>query len=466
MNKLLTLAATLTLLASLTGCGRTANNTLPMMPYYPVQNGGGQQIVGATPPNQANLGHNGSDLPGDVAQGQVGSIVGKVVNRSGRPLHNVEVFVESQPSIKTRSNKGEFTLLNVPAGSQTLVFKIAGQETKSNVSVVPNTAVPPEQNPVKIEGDVGQEAANFGNPNRQVASFKVDQDFLNQWQPKGLVVSQNTLYVSAVDTRTLSKKGTVIKMDATTGKSWKDLASKWLGLSHPLKQTARGMALNNANVLLVVDEKKDIFAVDPSTGKVTTTKAEGALDIASGGDKVYIYSHRGLESADSSGSSPQVVANLSPTGGIGADSKGNAFVPVSNSIHQIDAATGKATPVITSQLSNPSDVAIDNRNGDIYVLDGVEVKRFDANGQFIVAFGSGAQEPAAIAVDEAGQVYVADFGTSQLNSKVLKFEAAALGTANAVSAVDATAPAEATPTEPTPTETTEEEPAPAETAAD
>lgn len=452
MNKLLPLAATLTLLVSLTGCGRTASNTLPAMPYYPVQGNSRQQIV-ATNPNQNKTGPDGADLPTDVAQGQVGSVVGKVANRSGRPLHNVEVYVESQPAIKTRSNKGEFTLLNVPTGSQTLVLKIAGKEVKSNVNVMPNTAVPPEQNPVVIEGDVGQAAANFGNPNRQVSSFKVDQDLFHQWQPKGLVVSQNTLYVSAIDTKTLSKKGTVIRMDATTGKNWKDLAKKWLGLSHPLNQTARGLTLNSANVLLVVDEKKDIFAVDPNSGKVTVTKAEGALDIAAGGDKVYIYSHRGLETADSSGSSPQLVAGVSATGGICADSKGNAYVPVTNSIHKVDAATGKSTPLITAQLSNPIDVAVDNRNGDLYVLDGTEVKRFDANGQFIVAFASGAQEPSAITVDEAGQVYVADFGTSQLNSKVLKFEAAALATTTEVTAVDA------------PAETAEAAEAPAEESA-
>lgn len=417
----LAIAATLT--SVLSACGGV-NNTLPPMGMYP-----GQLPPGYT--QQTNLPGTpvgnplGNDtLPGDVTRGQFGSIVGRVISRSGAPLHNVAVSLESDPSVKTTSRRGDFTLMNVPAGPQNLILTFGEIQTSVQVNVVANMASAPAQNPIQLDGEPGSNALAFASPNKQVAAFKVDQDsFLNNWQAKGLEVSNGTIYVSAIDVRSLIKKGTVVQM-STSGEEWKDLAKAWLGLRHPLDATARGIAMSGSGSLLVVDEKSGIASVD-SAGKVTKAEADGGLDIASAAGTSWIYSVRGLEKSDDSGTSRSPVSGVSASGGVGVDAQGNAYVPVQNTIVKVSAA-GAPTPIIRNYLNAPADVAIDPRNGDIFVLDGGEIKRYDKNGEFVCSFGSSALDPSAIDLDEEGNLYVADFARDARSSQVIKFEAAPL----------------------------------------
>lgn len=415
--------------AMLSACG--GNNTLPPMAMYPQQysNQYSQQptLPGTTTGNPLS----NDALPNDVTRGQVGSIVGRVISRGGAPLHNVQVALESDPSIKASSRRGDFTLMNVPVGQQTLVLKFGSLETKVQVNVVPNMAVAPAQNPVMLDGQLGSNALAFASPNKQVAAFKVDQDsFLNNWQAKGLDVSNGTIYVSAIDVRSLIKKGTVIQM-STSGEEWKDLAKTWLGLRHPLNSTARGIAMTSSGSLLVVDEKTGLFSID-SSGKVTSGEADSALDIASASGTSWIYSVRGLEKSDDTGSSRSPVSGVAASGGIGVDSQGNAYVPVQNTITKV-SADGTPSAFIRDYLNSPTDVAIDPRNGDVFVLDSGEIKRYDKDGQFIVSFGSSALDPVAIDLDEEGALYVADFARDQRSSQIIKFDPAPL-----VSAADTT----------------------------
>jgi hypothetical protein len=416
-------ASALTLAVSLSACGGA--NSVPPMTMYP----------GQFPPQQfqqpmlnGNMGNNplsNDALPNDVTQGQVGSVVGRVVNRSGRTLHNVQVWLESNPQIKTTSQRGDFTLMNVPAGQHNLVLKFGNLETTTQVNVMPNMAVAPAQNPVLLDGEVGSDALAFANPNRQIAAFKVDQGYMNRWQPTGVVVDGGNLYVSAIDVSSLVRKGTVIKMNAQTGEEWKNLASTWLGLRHPLNSTTRGLAMTNAGLLLVTDKTKDVFSVDPNSGAVTRTDADSAIDVASGNGVVWFSSVRGLEKSDSSGSSRSLISGVAASGGIGADKEGNAYVPVRNSIQKV-TPDGNVTPLITQYLNSPLDVAIDPRNGDIYILDSGEIKRFDKDGQFIVNFSSAALTPSSIDLDDSGALYVADFGGDHRSAQIIKFDAVPL----------------------------------------
>jgi hypothetical protein len=424
MKTLTLLSLGLVLAGSLTACGRNAN-TLPPVNYYPNQLLAAQQQNNLGAPSGNNLGND--SLPSDITQGQVGSVVGRIVTRSGRPLHNALVSLESDPSIQALSVQGDFSLLNVPAGAQTLVIRFGDFETSISVNVIANTASSPQPNPIVLEDEAGSGMLAFSQPNRQQAAFKVDQDLLNQWQPKGIVASGGILYVSAVDVRNVFKKGTVIKLSTESGKDWKNMGSMWLGLRHPISSNARGITLNGSNALLVVDEKGGIYSVDASTNKVTRTEAEGALDIAAGGGKVFIYSQRGLEQADDSGQGATLVSNVNATGGIDVDGEGNAYVPVQNTVVKV-SADGQVTTLINQYLSTPADVAIDRRTGDIYVLDAGEIKRFTANGTFVVDFGSGALSPVAITCDENGALYVADFGRDHKTAQVIQYEPASPAT--------------------------------------
>lgn len=278
------------------------------------------------------------------------------------------------------------------------------------------------------ERDTFSAPAAQATPNAQVGSFQVDQALLNQWQARGLAVSGGSIYITAADTNGLSKKGTVIKMNSSDGKGWKDLASKYLGISHPIDATVEGIAVNGGNII-AVDTAGKIYSVDASNGSVKTLKTGGGKDIAAGAGSIFIANGT-VEKTDSSASSRMPFQGIpSVSGGVGADNMGNVYAVSGTTIKKGDPS-GMATDIITSDLTMPIDVAVDNRAGDIYVLDSNMIKRFNSNGQILSTFSSGATKPVGIAVDESGAVYIADAGSSYKDSKIVKFAAALTDSTN------------------------------------
>ncbi len=435
MKLLRHLTLTFGVLTLLTGTACSRQNAFPVTGF--------NQFPQVVQPQQNPLNAGTNDplnnnvLPGDITQGQVGSVVGRVITRSGRPLHNVQIWLEGNPDIKTTSNRGDFTLMNVPAGQHTIVLRFGNLENTASVNVVPNRAASPQQNPIQLDGEVGQQALAFSNPNKQIAGFKVDQDTLHQWQVRGIDVSGGNIYLSAVDIRNITRKGTVIKMNAQSGEEWKNIAKAWFGLRHPLNSSATGVTVSSTGSVLVVDEKKDFFSVSPD-GKVTKNEADSAVDISAANGTVWISSVRGLEKSDSTGASRTLIPGVAASGGVGTDPEGNAYVCVQNTIVKV-SVDGTPSTLIRSFLNSPTDVAIDPRNNDVYVLDSGEIKRYDAQGEFIVSFGSGALDPVSIDLDESGALYVADFARDHNSSQILKYEAVPLVAAEAAT----TAPAEA-----------------------
>ncbi len=266
-------------------------------------------------------------------------------------------------------------------------------------------------------------------PNAQVGSFLVDTDFLNDWQAKGISVVGGSIYLTAADTKGLSKKGTVIKMNSSDGKGWKDLGTKYLGFSHPIASTVEGVAVSGGTII-AVDPSGKVYTVDASSsGSVKTLKSGGGKDVTSGAGSIYI-SNTTVEKTDSSATSRIPLVSIpSVTGGLGSDNLGNVYAVSGTTIKKADPS-GQATDVITSDLSSPIDVAVDSRAGDIYVLDATMIKRFNVNGQLLSTFSSGATKPVGIAVDESGALYIADWGTTNKDSKVIKFAAALADSTN------------------------------------
>jgi hypothetical protein len=257
-------------------------------------------------------------------------------------------------------------------------------------------------------------------PNTQMGTFKVDQDTLNDWQARGLAVSGGIIYVSAADTSGLMKKGTVIRMNSSDGKGWKNLASSFLGLRHPMDSTVTGLAISGSTIV-AGDTNGKVYIVDASKGGVKTVKGSGALDVASGSGTFYL-SNGMVERADNSVSSRSPFGSLSASGGIGADAQGNVYAISGNVVKKGDI-NGQVTDVITTDINGGIDVAVDNRNGDIYVLEASMIKRFNSNGQLLSQFPNGATKAVSIAIDEMGYVYVADSGKDKKDSKIIKFSA-------------------------------------------
>jgi hypothetical protein len=258
-------------------------------------------------------------------------------------------------------------------------------------------------------------------PNTQSGTFKVDQSTLtSQWQAKGIAVSGGSIYISAADNSGLFKKGTVIKMNSSDGKSWKSLGSTLGGLRHPMDATVEGLAVTGSTIV-AVDSAGKVYTLDASNGGVKVIKAAGGKDVASGAGSLYI-ANGSVEKTDTSATARTPVVGLSATGGVGSDNLGNVYAVSGVKIVKADT-TGQVTDVVISDLTGPVDVAVDSRNGDLYVLDATMIKRFNSTGQIMSTFPSGATKPVGIATDESGAVYIADFGTTYKDSKVIKFAA-------------------------------------------
>jgi hypothetical protein len=258
-------------------------------------------------------------------------------------------------------------------------------------------------------------------PNATAGSFKVDQATFNQWQARGIAVSSGTIYVSVADTNGLSKKGSIVKMNSSDGKSWKDLTSSLMGLRHPLDATVTGLAVSGGSII-AVDSASKVYSVDASSGDVKVIKTAGGTDVAAGGGSVFI-ANGSVEKSDTSASSRVPIMGLTASGGVGSDNMGNVYAVSGNTIKKADIQ-GQVMDIVTTNLSGAIDVAADSRNGDIYVLESSMIKRFNANGQLMASFANGATKAIGIAVDESGAVYVADAGSNNKDSKVNKFAAA------------------------------------------
>jgi hypothetical protein len=278
------------------------------------------------------------------------------------------------------------------------------------------------QNQNLYNNSVNQYAAPLVNqaPNTQSGSFNVDQATFNQWQAKGIAVSSGTIYVTVADTSGLSKKGSIVKMNSSDGKNWKDLTSSLLGMRHPLDATVTGLAISGGTII-ATDSTSQIYSVDASKGSVKVIKAAGGTDVTAGAGNLFI-ANGSVEKSDSSATTRTPIVGMTASGGVGSDNLGNVFAVSGNTIKKADSM-GQVMDVVTTDLAGPIDVAVDSRNGDIYVLEASMVKRFTTNGQFAVSFSNGSTKAVSIATDEAGAVYVADAGNSNKDSKVIKFAA-------------------------------------------
>jgi hypothetical protein len=380
---------------------------------------GGNKTSPYLPPNLQNPGNISNPYDPNNPNGinspisNFGSVMGRVVDSTGKGMSNVTVSIGSISS--TSSITGDFQLNNVPAGQRSITLRYGNRQLNINVNVVADSAVSPDVNPIQFSNNG---TGGSGIANTQLKSFNVDQDFFNQWQAKGIAASSGTVYVTVADNTSLFKKGSIIRMDTDSGKNWKNIGSAWLGLRHPLDKTIQGIAISGTN-LVAIDSKGSFYNVE-NKQKVKSFKTGPGSDVAVGAGSVFISNGASVEKADSSGQGRAVIANLTVSGGIGTDSQGNLYAVSGSGVKKVDSKL-TVTDVFTQGVENGLDVAIDDTNGFIYVLENSQIKRFTTSGVLTATFGNGAIKAVSIATDELGNVYVADEGKDHKTSKVIKF---------------------------------------------
>jgi len=189
-----------------------------------------------------------------------------------------------------------------------------------------------------------------------------------------------------------------------------------------------GVAVDEVGNLFIGDQANDrVRRVDAATGVITT------------------YAGNGLY-GDSGDGGPATAARLNGPGGLAVDGEGNLFIAdqYNHKVRRVDAATGVITtyagtgssgysgdggPATAAQLYQPSDVAVDTA-GNLFIADqhNDRVRRVDAITGVITTYagtgdagylGDGGPAtaarfdyPVSVAVDGAGNLFIADWNNS------------------------------------------------------
>lgn len=243
----------------------------------------------------------------------------------------------------------------------------------------------------------------------------------NQWQGVGVASNGSDIIISAFDVSGFFKKGTVITMNANTGKDWKNIGSQWLGTKHPMDATVKGIAVDGGGKMYAIDNSKYIYSLTKTSAVLKVDAGiSGGLDLTTVSDGLIVSTSTGLKkypfSALNTGS--EFSAGVTPTGGVCTDKSGNVYVVAGSSIKKINS-TGTASDFVTD-ISNGVDVAV-NDKGRVFVLTKDSIIMYDDKGKKLNAFGQGDfAVPSAIAA-YGTDLYVADTGTSYKDSQVIKY---------------------------------------------
>ena len=187
--------------------------------------------------------------------------------------------------------------------------------------------------------------------------------------------------------------------------------------------------------------------------------ASGDVFVADVGNNTVNEIVAGSSHATPVSTGPSTPAGFSNPSGVAVDGGGNVFVADRNhtAVEEIVAGTGTAatgtinltsTVIMVSGFSDPAGVAVDGA-GDVFVADGVghAVREIVAgtggtadgtitSGSTVITVGSGFIDPGGVAVDASGNVFVADYSIDVIMEIVAGTGGAASGTVNSNSTVN------------------------------
>ena len=436
IQKLASLALVAGVMAS-TGCGRYTDT-----PALPVNGGDGMLAPMNGPYNR---------LP-------TGTVTGRILDeRTKMGIPDVWIEVQNvQPPVSTRTDSsGNFVLQNVPQGKQIIVvnrpdYVFVATQGSIIADVMPNTTVALPQ--IML------------SPAIAAASNAFLTSIGGLVEPYGLAIDNNRGSLFAVDRigwgNFLDRRCEVKKYNLNGG-----FVKRFGGNKLGLQNGNEGGFLNLFTHLswsygLDVDAGGNVYVSETNKDRVVKFSADGEyitkfgenvknnFDVAvlnsgqvgvssSGTSKVVLFDvNLAAASRDFAGTS----ANASINGGFRGMAVDNAnFIYVldnaggpGGAVKKYDARSSK--PILQfganagagpGQFRGATDLAVDNRNGDIYVVDSGNnrVQRFDRDGRFISEFGSAGRgngqfdRPYGIAIDKDGYIFIADTG----NKRIQKF---------------------------------------------
>lgn len=381
-----------------------------------------------------------------------GGVTGKIVDSfTGMGISSARIEIMGvRPAIFTLTDaSGNFNLPNVPQGRQTLVVtkkEYTNLNNSSNIVVnviAGNTTTAPSINLI-------QERASIANGFvKAFDGFKL---------PRGLTMNKATNEMFVVDIIGAggfwSFDRAEIKKINSDGGILDNFASKWFSTDFKsidvfrfLKKST-GIAVDAAGSIYVADTGNDLLKKYQPNGKYQTQSQKkqfnGIFDISVLNSGDLIVSDPGNSRIAILDSSLNIkLDNI--LGKSATDSIRGITTDLSDNIYVIDSGAsagevikkfdkngnklnmqfGTIGGLEPGYFNNPTDMAIDDRNGDIYVVDtgNNRVQRFASDGSFLSEFGQFGSDngsfnsPWGIVVDKDGFVYISD---SQ-NGRVQKF---------------------------------------------
>lgn len=428
--------ASLALVAGLlTGCGRYQD--VPALPAY-----GGDGLL--------------SPVNGPYSRLATGTVTGRIIDERTK-MGIPDVFVEIQnvqPAVSARTDSsGNFVLQAVPQGKQIVVvnrpdYVFLATQGSIIADVMPNTTVSLPQ--------------ILLSPAIVAASNAFLTSIGGLIEPYGLAIDNNRGALYALDRigyGTVLDRRCEVKKYNLSGGFQKRFGGEKFGVS---SGNQSGKAFDLFNHLswsygLDVDAGGNVYVSETNKDRVVKFSAEGdyitkfGASVKNNFDVAVLNS--GQVAVSSSGTSKIALfdVNLAASSRDFAGTSGNAAinggfrgiaVDNANFIYVLDNAGGPGTavkkfdarsssPVLQfgsnagsgpGQFRGATDLAVDNRNGDIYVVDSGNnrVQRFDRDGRFISEFGSAGRgnsqfdRPYGIAIDKDGYIFVADTGNKRL----------------------------------------------------
>lgn len=403
--------------------------------YY----GGGSTYID---PNNVNTAIN--SLP-------TGSVTGRVVDSlTNMGLANARIEVMGiRPVITAVSDaSGNFTLPNVPQGRQVLTVS-----KKEYTSLVGNSNIVVDVTPGNT---ISATQINL-IPDRASIANGFMRAFDGFKMPRGLTINEASKELFVVDVigvggffsydraevKKINTDGGVID---SFGSRFVSTDIKSIDLFRLLKK-ATGLGVDAGGNVYVADTGNSSLKKYGPTGKfVSEVKKQfnNLFDVAVMTTGDLVVSDPGNNRVTLLDSNMNIkLDNI--LGNQGSDGLRGVATDASDNIYVLDSA-GKPGEVIKkydkngnrlslqfgiigglepSYFNNPTDLAIDSRNGDIYVVDtgNNRIQRFNAEGSFLSEFGQFGSEngsfnaPWGIAVDNQGFVYIAD----SKNARIQKF---------------------------------------------
>lgn len=363
-----------------------------------------------------------------VASG-VGSATGTVIRQDTRqPLAGATVVAEPSGQRGVTDAAGRFTITGLAAGNYTFKAMASGlsQTTPAGTLVMPNEAA--EVPAISMVPGLGASGITS-------ISYVLDKELGRLGEapatllaPIGVAARGSAVLVLDRNSSAFVKTGVIRQYDAEAASFQGKFGdySKWLGFSQ-MKDTVTAITLDVQGRAVVLDDGKKLWVFDASGQKVKATDlATDGVDLATDAQgSLLVAGSAGLTRLTPDGEGGQPVGALADCRAVAAG-KDAIWVVMGQKVArvspdgQVAMEFGAGGADGGEAFSDPCDVAVDPRNGNVVVVDKGKqaVMVYDPMGTLIGKVGAGVfEKPVAATVDAGGRIYVVD----QAKKKVYKF---------------------------------------------